>query len=90
MFFNISIAGKDATEAFEDVGHSDEARELLSGLLVGDLEESGVSIKWYDNKELRAKLGNILRLHPIRRKPRQTQLFTALSRRAQSKLLCTY
>lgn len=55
MFFNICITGKDATEAFEDVGHSDEARELLSGLLVGDLEESNVSTKWYDDKKLRAK-----------------------------------
>ncbi|KAI9574823.1 cytochrome b5-like heme/steroid binding domain-containing protein [Boletus coccyginus] len=38
-------ACKDATEAFEDVGHSDEARELLSGLLVGDLEESNAPSK---------------------------------------------
>jgi hypothetical protein len=34
--------GTDATEAFEDIGHSDEARALLPGLLVGDLEENGV------------------------------------------------
>nr|CAG8520140.1 15454_t:CDS:2 [Entrophospora candida] len=27
--------GKDATEAFEDVGHSDEARELLKGFEIG-------------------------------------------------------
>jgi len=27
--------GRDATEAFEDVGHSDEAREMLSQYLVG-------------------------------------------------------
>ncbi|EEB91475.1 hypothetical protein MPER_10155 [Moniliophthora perniciosa FA553] len=31
---------RDATEAFEDVGHSDEARALLPGMLVGDIEES--------------------------------------------------
>ncbi|KAK7049727.1 hypothetical protein VNI00_005758 [Paramarasmius palmivorus] len=31
---------RDATEAFEDVGHSDEARALLPGMLVGDFEES--------------------------------------------------
>ncbi|CEL59743.1 Cytochrome b5 OS=Mortierella alpina PE=1 SV=1 [Rhizoctonia solani AG-1 IB] len=30
--------GKDATEAFEDVGHSDEARDILKGLYVGDFE----------------------------------------------------
>ncbi|KAH7909458.1 cytochrome b5-like heme/steroid binding domain-containing protein [Hygrophoropsis aurantiaca] len=34
-------AGKDATEAFEDVGHSDEARELLPGMLVGEFEKDG-------------------------------------------------
>ncbi|KAH9951723.1 hypothetical protein B0H21DRAFT_717210, partial [Amylocystis lapponica] len=33
---------KDATEAFEDVGHSDEARDILKGLLVGEFEKNGV------------------------------------------------
>jgi len=33
----LDVAGQDATEAFEDVGHSDEARETLDGLYVGDL-----------------------------------------------------
>lgn len=32
------MGGQDATEAFEDVGHSDEAREILNGLLVGNLK----------------------------------------------------
>lgn len=41
----ISEGGKDATEAFEDVGHSDEARELLAGLLVGELQESSAPSK---------------------------------------------
>lgn len=31
-------AGRDATESFEDVGHSDEAREIMSKLYVGDLK----------------------------------------------------
>lgn len=34
----LDVAGQDATEAFEDVGHSDEARESLATLLVGDLK----------------------------------------------------
>ena len=34
----LDVAGQDATEAFEDVGHSDEAREVLDGLLVGTLK----------------------------------------------------
>jgi cytochrome b5 len=32
------VIGKDATDAFEDVGHSDEAREILAGLIKGELE----------------------------------------------------
>lgn len=34
----LDVAGQDATEAFEDVGHSDEAREILNGLLIGNLK----------------------------------------------------
>ena len=34
----LDVAGQDATEAFEDVGHSDEARETLDRLYVGDLK----------------------------------------------------
>lgn len=41
-FIFILFVGKDATEAFEDVGHSDEARLLLEDLYVGDFEQSGV------------------------------------------------
>lgn len=36
--------GKDATEAFEDVGHSDEARALLPDMLVGDFEQNSVRV----------------------------------------------
>jgi len=36
----LDVAGQDATEAFEDVGHSDEAREILHGLHVGKLKRS--------------------------------------------------
>ena len=34
----MDVAGQDATEAFEDVGHSDEARQILRGLLIGSLK----------------------------------------------------
>ncbi|KAI0022781.1 putative cytochrome b5 [Xylariomycetidae sp. FL0641] len=34
----LDVGGQDATEAFEDVGHSDEARETLDQLLVGNLK----------------------------------------------------
>ncbi|KAJ1654124.1 hypothetical protein IWQ61_005886 [Dispira simplex] len=33
-------AGLDCTEAFEDVGHSEDARDLLAEYYVGDLEGS--------------------------------------------------
>ena len=33
----LDVGGQDATEAFEDVGHSDEAREILNGLKIGKL-----------------------------------------------------
>ena len=32
-------AGQDSTEAFEDVGHSTDAREMLKEYLIGDLIE---------------------------------------------------
>ncbi|KAE8183789.1 hypothetical protein CF336_g8042 [Tilletia laevis] len=38
----LSEAGKDATEAFEDVGHSDDARKLLPPLKVGEIEGGAV------------------------------------------------
>ncbi|KIM34949.1 hypothetical protein M413DRAFT_79908 [Hebeloma cylindrosporum] len=42
----LAEGGQDATEAFEDVGHSDEARALLPGMFVGDFEEgAGVQLK---------------------------------------------
>jgi len=36
----LDVGGQDATEAFEDVGHSDEAREILDGLLIGTLKRT--------------------------------------------------
>jgi len=38
----LDVGGQDATEAFEDVGHSDEAREILEGLLIGTLKRQVV------------------------------------------------
>lgn len=36
----MDVAGQDATEAFEDIGHSDEAREILDDLIVGSLKRA--------------------------------------------------
>lgn len=38
----LDVAGKDATEPFEDVGHSDEARAILKDLYVGEFEKNSV------------------------------------------------
>lgn len=46
----ISLPGQDATEAFEDVGHSDEARALLPDMLVGDYEQGGVRFSPYPTR----------------------------------------
>ncbi|KAI5949402.1 CYB5 [Candida jiufengensis] len=34
----LDCAGTDATEAFEDIGHSDEAHEILEKLFIGNLK----------------------------------------------------
>lgn len=34
----VDFAGADATEAFDDIGHSDDAHEILKGLFIGTLE----------------------------------------------------
>lgn len=42
----LTITGKDATESFEDVGHSDEARKQLEPLLIGEFKGE-VSVSLY-------------------------------------------
>lgn len=38
-------AGKDATNDFEDVGHSDSAREMMDKYYIGDIDPSTVPRK---------------------------------------------
>lgn len=38
----IAAAGKDATDDFEDVGHSDDARELMQKYYIGEIDSSSV------------------------------------------------
>ncbi|KAJ3084304.1 cytochrome b5 [Rhizoclosmatium globosum] len=40
-------AGFDATDAFEEIGHSDDARDLLKGMKIGTLVDS-VSSNWFE------------------------------------------
>lgn len=41
----MDLAGQDATDSFEDVGHSDEAREILKGLAIGKLKRTDADPK---------------------------------------------
>ena len=34
----VDVAGTDATDAFDDIGHSEDAHEILVGLKIGRLE----------------------------------------------------
>lgn len=39
----IEQAGLDATESFEEIGHSDDARELLKKFYIGDLDPADIA-----------------------------------------------
>lgn len=41
----MDVGGKDATNEFLDVGHSDDAVEILEGLLVGDADPQEFQVK---------------------------------------------
>lgn len=43
--FVLSIVGKDATNDFEDVGHSDSAREMMHKYYIGEVDPSTVPLK---------------------------------------------
>ena len=36
----VDVAGKDATEAYEDVGHSEDANDILEAYLIGTLKDA--------------------------------------------------
>ena len=41
----LKFEGKDATNDFEDVGHSDSAREMMQKYYIGEIDESTVPKK---------------------------------------------
>ncbi|KAI8540520.1 hypothetical protein RHMOL_Rhmol09G0269800 [Rhododendron molle] len=41
----LSATGKDATNDFEDVGHSDSAREMMEKYYIGEVDQSTVPLK---------------------------------------------
>ena len=48
------VAGKDGTQAFEDIGHSHDAVKLLENYYIGDLDTAvgGVVSSPYKNQEI--------------------------------------
>jgi len=60
----LAEGGQDATEAFEDVGHSDEARELLPGMYIGDFEaEEGFKLKSAAAEAQSSRVANVAVQH---------------------------
>ena len=47
----LDVLGTNATESFEDVGHSEESRELLSRYLLGSLHEDDCEA-WVEKKSV--------------------------------------
>ncbi|CAN6569672.1 hypothetical protein ACFX13_002246 [Malus domestica] len=41
----LSATGKDATNDFEDVGHSDSARDMMEKYYIGEVDQSTVPLK---------------------------------------------
>lgn len=52
----VNVAGKDATEDFEDIGHSLDAKELMKKFIIGEvvaedhIKRQRRSFNWEDNK----------------------------------------
>jgi cytochrome b involved in lipid metabolism len=58
----LDVGGQDATEAFEDVGHSDEAREILAGLKIGTVERKVSFFFFFRSVRLRGRRPYLWRL----------------------------
>lgn len=44
----LACTGKDATDDFEDIGHSQSARQTMEGFRVGDIEPSSIPDKLHE------------------------------------------
>ena len=55
------IAGKHATEQFEDVGHSEDARELMVDYEIGELAEVSWKISVHACRRKKTSIGNIIK-----------------------------
>jgi cytochrome b involved in lipid metabolism len=56
----IENAGDDSTEAFEDVGHSSDAREMMKDYLIGELVEVRSFITFVELPLLNYRVVNIV------------------------------
>lgn len=54
----VDVGGTDATEAFDDIGHSDDAHDIMKGLLIGKLE-GGVTKEIKSNLEWEQESSNL-------------------------------
>ncbi|CAI4226056.1 unnamed protein product [Auanema sp. JU1783] len=54
----LELAGQDATEAFEDIGHSSDARAMKEEYLVGSLEKADHQLYSYDKRSRGRSDGN--------------------------------
>lgn len=84
----LEVAGTDATEAFEEVGHSDEAREQLEPFYVGDLPAEvrdpficslGILTSWLDRNKLNPSRSTVPTSNKSRSPPLLTSRNTPLS-----------
>ncbi|XP_006661960.1 cytochrome b5 [Oryza brachyantha] len=41
----LAVTGKDATNDFEDIGHSESAREMMEKYLIGEIDASTIPVK---------------------------------------------
>ena len=58
----LELAGMDATEGFDQIGHSDDARDLLKKMCIGRLDPTAASIPppaAIDSKETRTENSSV-------------------------------
>lgn len=58
----IEQAGKDATEEFEDVGHSSDAREIMQKYKIGELIEVSINILYLQVNSKCLKLSKYIKI----------------------------
>lgn len=55
----IAASGKDATEDFEDVGHSDDAKEMMEKYFIGEVDVSTIPVQ----KKFRSQTSTVTHTH---------------------------